>query len=84
MKPWVPWRLSGVLGGMSNSELAPGRRFELRTLRLTDRRRPFKNRDSNSPSVAECRQIARFVTGVAVQTATSLHLEPEHLPGVMT
>jgi hypothetical protein len=55
-----------------NSKLAPGRRFELRTLRLTDRRRPFRNRDLNSPSAAEYRQIPPFATGVAVRQSQRL------------
>ncbi len=31
--------------------MAPGRGLEPRTLRLTDRRRPFRTRELNSPSV---------------------------------
>ena len=34
------------LGATPDAKLAPGRRFELRTLRLTDRRSPFRNRGS--------------------------------------
>ncbi len=48
-------------------KLAPGRRLELRTLRLTDRCRPFRNGDPNSSGVAECRQMSAFATGVAVR-----------------
>jgi hypothetical protein len=56
-----------------SSILAPGRRFELRTLRLTDRCAPFKNRDPCSPSVAECRQMPGFATGVAVCARWAAH-----------
>jgi hypothetical protein len=58
------------------TKLAPGRRFELRTLRLTDRRRLFRNRDSNSRRVAKCREVTRSATGVAVRQAALYDIEP--------
>src|SRR5712691_1854490 len=54
----------------SSSDLAPGRRFELRTLRVTDRCRPFKNGAPNSPRAVRCQQVARVATGVGVRTAS--------------
>src|SRR2546426_9378892 len=64
-------------------KLAPGRRFELRTLRLTDRCCPFRNGALNSLSAAECRHVSRFTTDVAAmgrplsrrQAATSGHID---------
>src|SRR5213594_2937479 len=59
----------GVLSPSSRTctrKLAPGRRFELRTLRLTDRRRSFRNREANSLSAAEFRHMPRLATRVAV------------------
>ena len=44
------------------SGMGPGE--ERSALRLTDRRHPFTNDDSNSLSVAEYRQTAGFATGL--------------------
>src|SRR5438552_18734766 len=60
-EPALEW----CCGPNSISELAPARGFEPRTLRLTDRRRPFRNAGPNSLSASECRQLQPFATGVA-------------------
>jgi hypothetical protein len=48
-------------------EVAPGRGFEPRTLRLTDRCGTFRNGDLNSLSAAEYHHFPPFITGVAVR-----------------
>ncbi len=63
---------TGRLAACELQDLAPGRRLELRTLRLTDRRRPFRNSDSNPLSAAACHQMPLFATGVAVQTKLAI------------
>src|SRR6266446_4831339 len=52
----------------------------IRTLnfRLTDRCTPLGNGGTNSPSAAECRQLARFAAGVAVRPEPSLDSHPNN------
>ncbi len=54
-------------GTILSSKLAPGRRFELRTLRLTARCGRFETSGPNSLRAATCRQMPRFATGAAVR-----------------
>src|SRR5439155_15529330 len=63
--------------------MAPGRGFEPRTLRLTDRCSPFGNGGSNSLSAAECRQITPLAPGVAVRPAPWPDLANARLPAVL-
>ncbi len=45
-------------------DLAPDQGFEPRTLRLTDRCTPFKNRRSSTATIAGCRQMPWFLSAL--------------------
>ena len=62
------WNVSIGSLAKPNSELAPGRGLEPRTLRLTDRCGPFRNHGLYSPSAVEYHGLARFFAGIAVRT----------------